>query len=66
MYTVVNEWEEVRNQALTLTKSLSYVAEMYSDILDGLREHGHPPTAFMYTDIASGNFIIITTAKYVA
>ncbi|KAF5382655.1 hypothetical protein D9615_003032 [Tricholomella constricta] len=54
MYTVVNEWEDARNQAFTLTKSLSYVSEMYQDIADGIKEHGHPPTSFMYTDNASG------------
>ncbi|KAG6886714.1 hypothetical protein C0992_002689 [Termitomyces sp. T32_za158] len=54
MYTVVNEWEEARSQALTLTKSLAYVSELYEDIAEGLKEHGHLPTAFMYTDNASG------------
>ncbi|RDB23206.1 Werner syndrome ATP-dependent helicase [Hypsizygus marmoreus] len=54
MYTVVNEWEDARNQAFTLTKSLSYVSEMYEDIADGLEAHGHAPTSFMYTDNASG------------
>ncbi|KAG6877503.1 hypothetical protein C0992_009828 [Termitomyces sp. T32_za158] len=54
MYTILNEWEEAQNQALTLTKALSYVSEMYEDIAEGLKEHGHPPTSFMWTDNASG------------
>ncbi|KAF8076563.1 hypothetical protein FPV67DRAFT_1559024 [Lyophyllum atratum] len=55
MYTVVNEWEDARAQAFTLTKSLSYVSEMYEDIADGLEAHGCPPTSFMYTDNASAS-----------
>ncbi|KAK7436622.1 hypothetical protein VKT23_019029 [Stygiomarasmius scandens] len=53
LYTVVNEYEECRAQALTLTKSLSLVKDMYKGIEARLQQHGHPPTAFMYTDNAS-------------
>ncbi|THU78917.1 hypothetical protein K435DRAFT_876103 [Dendrothele bispora CBS 962.96] len=54
MYSVVNEFEECRAQALTLTKSLSLVKDLYSGIEKGLKEHGHSQTKLMYTDNASG------------
>ncbi|KAG6818808.1 hypothetical protein H0H93_001463 [Arthromyces matolae] len=53
IYTVVNEWEEARGQALTLTKSLSYVSEMYEEIARGLQAHGHHPTELMFSDNAA-------------
>lgn len=56
MYSMVNQWEELRNQSLTLTKSLTYVQEQYQDIETGLRDHGHPPTSYMFTDNAQGIF----------
>lgn len=52
MYTVVNEFEECRLQALTLTKSLNFVEGCYKDLAIGLQAHGHNPTELMYTDNA--------------
>ncbi|KAJ7572428.1 hypothetical protein C8J56DRAFT_759951, partial [Mycena floridula] len=52
MYTLVNEWEEIRAQSLTISKSLSVVQDMISDVSKGLEAHGHPPTYQMYTDNA--------------
>ncbi|KAJ7594711.1 hypothetical protein C8J56DRAFT_446650 [Mycena floridula] len=52
IYTLVNEWEEIQAQSLTLTKSLSVVQDMISGVADGLEAHGHPPTYQMYTDNA--------------
>ena len=52
MYTGVNEFEECRLQALTLTKSLDFVEGSYKNLATGLEAHGHPPTQLMYTDNA--------------
>ena len=52
MYTGVNEFEECRLQALTLTKSLDFVESSYKNLATGLEAHGHPPTQLMYTDNA--------------
>jgi hypothetical protein len=52
MYTAVNEFEECRLQALTLTKSLDFVEGSYKNLAIGLQAHGHPPTQLMYTDNA--------------
>jgi hypothetical protein len=51
-YSVVNEYEECRAQALTLTKSLSYVADCYKGIATSLQHYGHEATKLMYTDNA--------------
>jgi hypothetical protein len=53
-YTALNEDEQVCGQGLTLTKSLSLVKDMYAGIAKGLKDHGHPPTAWMWTDFAAG------------
>ncbi|KAG6835866.1 hypothetical protein H0H93_013810 [Arthromyces matolae] len=62
IYTIVNEWEEAHGQALTLTKSLSYVSEMYEEIAKGLDVHGHSPTEVMYTDNAADQLDVIQFA----
>lgn len=49
-YNVVNQWEEVRAESLTLTKSLTFVSEMLQNIQNSLKASGHPPTALLYTD----------------
>ena len=54
LYSVVNEFEECRAQALTLTKSLSYVEGCYIGIAESLRLHGLEQTQLMYTDNAHG------------
>lgn len=55
MYSTVNEFEQCRKQALTLTKGLSFVDGYYKEIEEGLEAHGHPPTAAMWTDNARGS-----------
>ncbi|KAJ3842724.1 hypothetical protein F5878DRAFT_697092 [Lentinula raphanica] len=50
VYSCVNEFEEVRGQALCLTKSLSFVRGMYDGIAKGLQAHGHGPTRIIYCD----------------
>lgn len=55
MYSTVNEFEECRAQALTLTKRLNYLEGLYEGLRNGLEEHGHSPTQMVYTDNASGN-----------
>lgn len=57
LYSVVNEFEQCRAQALTLTKGLPYVRDMYDGIAQGLEIHGHSPTRHMFTDNASGMLI---------
>ena len=51
-YSVVNEFEECHSQAMTLTKSLSYVQGCYEGIASSLQAHGHEPTQLMFTDNA--------------
>ncbi|KAL0565231.1 hypothetical protein V5O48_016796 [Marasmius crinis-equi] len=50
LYTIVNEWEQVRGRAACLTKSLAYVDEHWKAIAQGLEEHGHPATEYVWTD----------------
>lgn len=50
----MNEFEECRSQALTLTKSLSYVEGCYAGIEASLKINGHEPTQLMFTDNARG------------
>jgi hypothetical protein len=50
----VNEFEQCRSQALTLTKSLSYVEDCYTSIASSLKAHGHEATQLMFTDNARG------------
>ena len=57
IYSIVNEYEECRQQALTLTKSLSYVEDCYTGIGSSLKAHGHDPTQLMFTDNAHGVLI---------
>ena len=53
-YNLVNQYEEVRAESLTLTKSLSFVREMLQKVQTGLKAVGHPPTALLYTDSPQG------------
>ncbi|KAK7005521.1 Werner syndrome ATP-dependent helicase [Favolaschia claudopus] len=52
LYTVVNEWEEIRGQYLVLTKELAYVEECYKKMMRSLELHGHEPTQLMWSDNA--------------
>ena len=52
MYSMVNELEQCRSQALTLTKSLTFVEGSYKGVAAGLAAHGHKPTELLYTDNA--------------
>ncbi|KAF9052488.1 hypothetical protein BDZ89DRAFT_1032535 [Hymenopellis radicata] len=49
-YNLVNQFEEVRAECLTLTKSLSFVREMFEKVQESLKALGHPPTMILYTD----------------
>ncbi len=44
---------------LTLTKSLNYLNGYYADMAQGLVEHGHELTKYMYTDNAQGEFGLV-------
>ncbi|KAJ7673572.1 hypothetical protein B0H14DRAFT_3687689 [Mycena olivaceomarginata] len=50
LYTVLNEFEEVRAHSLTLTKSLLFVKDMFDGIQRGLKDSNNPPTEILYTD----------------
>ena len=52
MYSMVNELEQCRSQALALTKSLTFVEGSYKGVAAGLAAHGHKPTELLYTDNA--------------
>ncbi|KAF9011526.1 hypothetical protein BDZ89DRAFT_1167480 [Hymenopellis radicata] len=49
-YNLVNQFEEVRAECLTMTKSLSFVREMFEKVQDSLKALGHSPTQLLYTD----------------
>ncbi|KAF9037406.1 hypothetical protein BDZ89DRAFT_1011046 [Hymenopellis radicata] len=49
-YNLVNRFEEVRAECLTLTKLLSFVREMFEKVQESLKALGHPPTMILYTD----------------
>ncbi|KAJ6607094.1 hypothetical protein B0H10DRAFT_565566 [Mycena sp. CBHHK59/15] len=53
-YTVLNEFEETRAHALTQTKSLGVVEEMFKGIQEGLKNSENPPTQILYTDSPQG------------
>ncbi|KAF9044693.1 hypothetical protein BDP27DRAFT_1374097 [Rhodocollybia butyracea] len=50
LFSLVNEWEEIRAQAMALTKGFSILPEMFKQVSVGLKEHGHQPTALYYCD----------------
>ncbi|KAF9065307.1 hypothetical protein BDP27DRAFT_1424992 [Rhodocollybia butyracea] len=50
LFSLVNEWEEIRAQAMTLTKGFSILPEMFKQVSIGLKEHGQQPTALYYCD----------------
>lgn len=53
-YTILNHFEEVRGHALTQTKSLEEVKEMFEEILQGLVDSGNPLIQLLYTDNPQG------------
>ncbi|KAJ6482041.1 hypothetical protein C8R47DRAFT_1283386 [Mycena vitilis] len=57
-YTVLNEFEEVRAHALTQTKSLAVVEEMFEGIQEGLKNSNNPPTQILYTDSPQGTHLL--------
>ncbi|KAJ3771035.1 hypothetical protein FB446DRAFT_789987 [Lentinula raphanica] len=50
LFSLVNEWEEIRAQAMGLTKGFSILPEMFKQVQKGLEEHGHQPTNIYYCD----------------
>ncbi|KAL0566774.1 hypothetical protein V5O48_015230 [Marasmius crinis-equi] len=50
LFSLVNEWEEIRAQAMALTKGFSILPQMFTEVSVGLKEHGHQPTAVYYCD----------------
>ncbi|KAE9397154.1 hypothetical protein BT96DRAFT_996110 [Gymnopus androsaceus JB14] len=50
LFSLMNEWEEIRAQAMALTKGFSILPEMFKQVSIGLKEHGHKPTALYYCD----------------
>ncbi|KAJ6449147.1 hypothetical protein C8R47DRAFT_1265583 [Mycena vitilis] len=49
-FTVKNEFEEVRGIALTPSKSLGLVKDMFLGFQQGLKDSNNPPTQIVYTD----------------
>ncbi|KAF9051108.1 hypothetical protein BDZ89DRAFT_1056981 [Hymenopellis radicata] len=62
LYSSINEFEECRAQALTLTKRLNFLESYYEELRKGLEAHGHPPTSLMYTDNAVAELSFHETA----
>lgn len=52
IYTVVNEYGEIRGQALTPTKGYSHVTQTLTGISKSLAKYGHSPVKYFYTDNA--------------
>ncbi|KAG7093302.1 hypothetical protein E1B28_006984 [Marasmius oreades] len=50
LFSLVNEWEEIRAQAMALTKGFSILPEMFKQVSIGLKEHGHQPTSLYFCD----------------
>ncbi|KAJ3821234.1 hypothetical protein F5880DRAFT_845532 [Lentinula raphanica] len=50
LFSLVNEWEEIRAQAMALTKGFSILPEMFKQVSNGLQEHGHQATALYFCD----------------
>ncbi|KAJ7914555.1 hypothetical protein B0H13DRAFT_2270697 [Mycena leptocephala] len=50
LYTILNQFEEIRGHSLTFSKSLQFLKEMYDGILQGLIDSGNLPTQVLYTD----------------
>ncbi|KAJ7929791.1 hypothetical protein B0H13DRAFT_2537803 [Mycena leptocephala] len=49
-YTLLNNFEELRANSLTQTKSLEEVNDMFEGVQQGLKDSGNPPLQFLYTD----------------
>jgi hypothetical protein len=54
LYTVVNEFGEIGAMQLLHSKSSNSVAPIWRGIAQGLIDHGHDPTAIIYSDNAGG------------
>ncbi|KAJ7920859.1 hypothetical protein B0H13DRAFT_2419578 [Mycena leptocephala] len=50
LYTILNQFEEIRGHSLTFSKLLQFLKEMYDGILQGLIDSGNLPTQVLYTD----------------
>lgn len=57
-YNLVNQFEEVRAESLTLTKSMSFLREMLEKVQLSLKAVGHRPTALLYTDSPQSEFVL--------
>ncbi|KAF9065365.1 hypothetical protein BDP27DRAFT_1424927 [Rhodocollybia butyracea] len=50
LFSLVNEWEEICAQAMTLTKGFSILPEMFKQVSTGLVEHSQQSTHLYYCD----------------
>jgi hypothetical protein len=57
-YTLLNNFEELRANSLTQTKSLEEVNDMFEGVQQGLKDSGNPPLQFLYTDSPQGKYQI--------
>ncbi|KAI8136866.1 hypothetical protein BJV82DRAFT_675472 [Fennellomyces sp. T-0311] len=60
MYTVVNEYGEIRLLQLTPTKALSHLGPQFDAMMASYHEFGHPPVKAFFTDNVKGdkNFLV--------
>ena len=56
LFTVLNEFEQIRYQALVPTKSLVHIEAGMQGIVQSLREHGHAQPAFGFTDNVASDY----------
>ncbi|KAF7722529.1 hypothetical protein EC973_003056 [Apophysomyces ossiformis] len=55
LYTVCNEYEEIRLQQLVPTKSLSHLKSCFQQMLDSYRLYGHKEPELFFTDNVQGD-----------
>jgi hypothetical protein len=55
LYTLCNEYEEIRMQVFAPTKSLSHLRASFQSLLDSYRLYGHSPPEYFFTDNVTGD-----------
>ncbi|KAJ7174303.1 hypothetical protein C8R46DRAFT_88386 [Mycena filopes] len=50
LFTLVNEFEQIRYQAFVPTKSLAHIRTGLEEMVKSLESHGHPPVRLGWTD----------------
>lgn len=60
LFTVVNEFEQIRYQAFVPTKAQSHIREGLEGIVKSLRDHGLPEPVIGYTDVPASDMSMFT------